>query len=239
MKNKIIKLLIVFCVGVLGGIFSNQFDLFGKPVPGQNSTSTVYVTEKKEITVQENTALQDAVERVEKVVVGVRAETTEGNILEGSGLVVSSDGLMVTLSSLVPQGSAFSFYVEGKKVDFQILKRDLSQDLALVKLGASNLSTVGFADLEKMRLGERAFLVANIFNKESTSTIESVEMIVNEGIIKKFDKDSILTNIQEKYAVSGSPLFNIAGEAMGLNIINDNGEAVAIPISFIKKFAGF
>jgi len=163
----------------------------------------------------------------------VKAETKTGKILEGSGLIVSSDGLIVTLADLVPLGSDITFFWEGKSPSFQILKRDLKENLALIKIEETNLPTTGFADLERIKLGERVFLVGVIFEKGKVP-----KKAVNEGIVKTFDGNSIETNIFEKSTFSGSPLFNIEGNALGLNIIDKEGKVSAIPISKIKSFIG-
>jgi len=232
LKN-VFKILIVFIIGMVGGIFADQIlwpYFIERPLFLQYrlSQSPVYVTEKKEITIQENTALTAAIEKVEKVVVGVKTQTGTG-----SGLIVTSDGLMVTLAELVPPGSDFNFFVDNQKVHFQILKRDLKENLALVRLEKENLATVGFADLEKLKLGERVFLVGTIFVEEEP------QEIVNEGIVKSFSQDFIKTNIFEKVILKGSPLFDIEGKVLGLNIIDSEGKVIAIPISKIKEFIGF
>jgi len=180
--------------------------------------------------------LKNAIEKVEKVVVGVKTQTKTGKILEGSGLIVTSDGLVVTLAELVPKGSDFSFFVDGELVPFQILKRDLEKNLALVKIEKGNLPTVSFANLEKIKLGERVFLVGVIFQNQK---ITLPGYIVNEGIIKSFDENSIQTNISEELRLQGSPLFNIEGQVLGLNAITLDGKVIAIPISKIKSFIGF
>ncbi len=223
---------------MVGGIFAEQIFwpyFVERPLFYQYNLekSPIYVTETKETTIQENTALKTAVEKVEKVVVGVRTETKNGSILEGSGLIITSDGLMVTLAELVPEDSTFGFFVDGEQPSFQILKRDFKENLALVKIGKSNLPTVGFANLEKMKLGERVFLVGTVFEKGKPFKM------VNEGIAKIFDKDSIKTNILEKSSLKGSPLFNIEGEVLGLNIIDSEGKVIAIPVLKIRQFAGF
>jgi len=237
LKN-ISKIISIFIIGIVGGIFADQIlwpYFIERPLFHQYrlEQSPVYVTERKEVTIQENVAIINAIEKVEKVVVGVRTETKTEKILEGSGLIITSDGLMVTLADLVPQGSNFSFFIDGKKVHFQILKRDLKENLALVKIEEANLPTVRFADLEKMKLGERVFLVGVIFEKEESSKI------VNEGIVKTFGKDFIKTNIFEENILKGSPLFDIEGNILGLNTIDKEGKVIAIPISKIKAFAGF
>jgi len=239
MSKNIFKILVIFIVGMIGGIFADQIFwpyFVERPLFYQYrlEQSPIYVTEQKEITVQENIALRNTIQRVEKAVVGVRTKTKTGKILEGSGLIVSSDGLVVTLADLVPSGSDINFFWEGKSVSFQILKRDLDENLALIKIEETNLATTGFADLEKIKLGERVFLLGIIFEKEGTP-----EKVVNEGIVKTFDSNLIQTNIIEDSPLSGSPLFNIEGNALGLNIIDREGKVTAIPISKIKSFIGF
>lgn len=235
MLRNIFKVISFFILGIVGGIFADQIlwpyfverPLFYQYKLEQNP---VYITEREEIIIRENVALKNVIEKVEKVVIGVRTETKTGKILEGSGIILTSDGLLVTLSDLVPQGSTFSFFVEDKQAPFQILKRDLKENLALVKIEATNLQTCGFANLEKLKLGERVFLVGVIFDNGDPSKI------VNEGIVKYFSKNLIKTNIFEKNILSGSPLFNIEGEILGLNTIDLEGKIIAIPISKVKDF---
>ena len=239
MAKNIFKILAVFVIGTVGGIFADQIlwpYFIERPLFYQYrlEQSPVYVTERKETTlyIQENFALREAIEKVEKVVVGVKTKTKAGETLEGSGLVLTSDGLIVTLASLVPQGSEFYFFIEGQWPAFQILKRDSVNNLALIKVEKGGLSTCGFADLEKTKVGERVFLIGTDF---STSTPQK---IVNEGIISFFDEDSIQTNIFEEQKIQGSPLFNIEGKAVGLNMIDETGRVSAIPVTLIRTFTG-
>jgi len=233
----LLKILAIFILGIFGGIFADQIlwpYFVEKPLFYQYrlEKNPIYVTEKKEIRIQENTALTDAIEKVEKAVIGVRTKTGSGKFLAGSGLILTSDGLVVTLADLVPQGSNFSFFVDGEIASFQILKRDLKENLALIKIEKTNLSTVAFANLEKLKLGERVFLVGLI-------QPPSRSWVVNEGIVKSFDEDKIETNISENKNLSGSPLFDIEGNFLGLNEINSEGKVISIPVSKIKSFAGF
>ena len=239
MVKNIFKIISIFIIGLVGGIFADQIFwpyFVERPLFYQYrlEQAPIYVTEKKEIIVEENIALRKAIEKIDKAVVGVKTKTKAGKILEGSGLIVSSDGLIVTLADLVPSGSEVTFFWEGKTPSFQILKRDLSENLALIKIGETNLPTTGFTDLERIRLGERVFLMGIIFEKEGIP-----KKTVNEGIVKTFDNNFIQTNIIEDSALSGSPLFNIEGNALGLNIIDKEGKVTAIPISKIKSFIGF
>lgn len=233
MSKNILKIIAVFIVGMVGGIFADQvlWSYFVEKTffyEYQLAKIPVSLTEKNEITIQENVALQNAVEKVEKAVVGVGS---------GSGLIVTSDGLIVTLAELVPEGGNFTFVVDGKTPQSQVLKRDLENNLALVKIEEKDLQTCGFADFDKLRLGERVFLVGVILSSPEDGA--GFLKMVNQGIVKFFTADFIRTNIFEKYTLRGSPLFNIKGELLGLNTIDSQGRVTAIPINTIREFIGF
>lgn len=240
MSKNIFKILAVFILGTAGGIFADQIlwpyfierPLFLKYKLDQ---TPVYVTERKEITnyIQENVALREAVEKVAKTAVGVKTKTKEGGIIEGSGLIVTNDGFLVTLAELLPQGSDFAFYINGGWPEYQVLKRDLKNNLALVKVESQGLHTAGFADLEKIKIGERVFLQG--FDFSSTTP----KLMVNEGIVKILGKDLIQTNIFEKSILNGSPLFNIEGNVVGLSFVDAQGKVSAIPVAKIRQFIGF
>jgi len=237
MFKKISEILFLFIFGIAGGIFADQIlwpYFVEKPLFSEYrlEQTPIYVTERKEITVTENTALQSAIERVENTIVGVRTQTVDGIILQGSGLIVTSDGLFVTLNDLVPKGSVFSFFVDEELADFQILKRDVKENLALIKVEKSNLPTLSFADFGKIKLGQRVFLMGIVFEKAG------LKKTVNQGIVKSFDDNLIETNIFEQNTLAGSPLFDIHANIVGLNQINKDGKVFSIPVSKIKEFIG-
>jgi len=240
--KRILQILAIFILGAIGGMIwqavllpylaqKPAFERFWFVKEFRERETIVLTTEQ--IHIQENVALTEIVEKVERTVMGVRTETKKGQVLEGSGLILTSDGLVVTLADLLPQGSAFSFFLNGEKVPFEILKRDQKKNLALIKIEKQNLPTCGFADLTKIKRGQRVFLVGAIFlNKKP-------EKMVNQGIIKYFGKDFIRTNIFEKDILKGSALFDIEGNVLGINTIDLEGKVTTIPISQIQQFAGF
>jgi len=232
------KIIFCFFFGVFGGIFADQIFwpyFVEKPLLYQYrlEKNPIYLTEKKEIHIEENTALVEAVSRAEKTIVAVRTKTPKNTYLTGSGLIITSDGLMAAPADLFPDNGNFIFYWGEKTPEFQILKKDKKQNLALVQLKGENFSTTGFANLEKLKLGQRVFLIGAVFKNSLPSKT------VNEGIIKMIDNNFIYTNILEKNPLSGSVLFDIKGDILGLNMIDKEGEVKTIPISKIKAFAGF
>ena len=235
MRKSIINIILLFIFGIAGGIFADQIlwpYLIERPLFYQyDLDSSIKVTERTETIIQENTALQDAIEKANKVVVAVRS--TMGNkVINGSALIISSDGLLLVLSDIVPSGSQTKLLWDGKSRSFQILKRDNVLGLTLIKMEESGLSTAEFADMSKLRLGARIFLI-NI-------TIDSKSIIketVDEGIVKSLDDDLIQTNIIDK-GVLGSPIFNIEGGIVGLGLADKNGNVIILSADKLREFIG-
>ena len=236
MLVRILKILLIFLLGALGGVWA-QTSLLPFLMDSPVLQREMIVNPTKTIIVRENVVLTEAIEKVEKTVIGVRTETAAGKVLEGSGLALTSDGLVVILAELVPQGSDFYFYVDGKWPSYQILKRDPESNLALVKIGEKGLSTAGFANLEKIKLGERVFLLGMEFTPTTTDLLIAPDMFVDEGSISSLSEQLIQTNIYEPRA-AGAPLFDIMGNVVGLSAVDETGRVSAIPISIIRAFAG-
>ena len=230
MKN-IFRIIAVLTLGAIGGMLFQAFILpylinhpyFGNLSFVKNLKREVIVNSVEKIVIEENTALEEAFEKVEKAVVGIN---------NGSGLIITSDGLIITLADLLPKTENYLF-LGGEKVEFEVSRKDLEQNLALIKINRNDLTVCRFADLAELKIGQRVFLVGVIIENKI------LKKIVNEGIIKIIDESAIRTNIFEKSILKGSSLFNIKGEVLGLNTIDSEGKIIAIPITEIRKFAGF
>ena len=237
-KIIIVKILAIFIIGMVGGIFAEQIvwpflvekQIFAKY--GIDDTSGKNITQIKEVTISENSAITDAVAKVEKSVVGVTVNTKE-DIKKGSGLIISSDGLIVTLADLVPQDYDPQLFINGQPVDFQVLKRDATQNLALIKVDENSLPTVSFGDVSKLKLGQSVFLVGTAYE------VKNFGYAANSGVISYIDPDTIETNILETANMQGSILFDTTGQVLGINTVDYWGRVSPIPADKIKTFAGF
>ena len=132
------------------------------------------------------------------------------------------------------------FFVDDKWPAYQILKRDLENNIALIKVEKGGLKTRGFADLEKIKLAEPVFLIGMDFPLAITTEnfLLPPQPTVNAGIVTVFNENIVKTNISEKTEVEGSPLFNMEGKVVGLNFIDEDGQVSTIPISIIRTFIG-
>ena len=236
MWKNIFKIIFIFIIGMVGGIFADQIFwpyFVERPLFYQYrlEKTPIYVTERKEVRIQENTALTESIEKVKDSIVGVQSKSKTGKILEGSGLILTSDGLVLTLADLVPQNYEIKIFFGGKESVPKVLQR--KNNLALLKIEEKNLPTISFADFEEIKLGERVFLLGLIFENNLQ------KMLVNEGIVKSFDENLIQTNIIEEKNLQGSALFNIEGQLVGLNTIDKEGKVIAISIKAIRQFIGF
>ena len=237
LKN-LLKIFFVLILGIIGG---GIFGILILPKLIENPTFVesrfakafkreVQVFPKEEIYIQENIALKRAVEIAEKVVVIISTES-KGKKITGSGLILTSDGMIVALNNVL--SSKKEIYYQDEKVPFQVLKRDKKKNLVLIKIEKTDLPTLGFVDPDKLKLGERVFLISKRFGPEN-----KIQTVVNQGIIKSFDDKFIKTNIFEDEELRGCPLFDIESNIIGLNIIEKGKEVKTIPISEIRDFTG-
>jgi len=232
----ILKYIAVLILGALGA-FAFEFFVLPFLLTDPNFASFQFVKNFKEgkiivnqtqqVYIQENVALENSIKKAEKSIVAIQ----KNGVIAGSGLIATSDGSIITLASLVPVGSKISIFLDGESLTYQIVKRDLRNNLVLIKIDKNNLPTVGFADFNKVMLGQRVFL-------SGLYTVKGDSWFANEGIIRSFDNNTIKTNISEKNIASGTPLFNISGELIGLNFIDQDGKISAISINTIKSFLG-
>lgn len=238
MLKNLLKILLFFFVGIFGGIFGSQIlwpYFVERPLffEYRLEQQPIYITQNitKEIKIQENLALQEAIEEVKRAILAIKSETKKGKIFKGSGIIVFKEGLILTLADLVPEFSKVNVFFDGKKFPAEVLKRDKKENLVLLKIEKEDLQPVKFGDFEKMRLGQRVFLIGVFFEKNIQ------KKVVNEGILKSFDRNLIETNIFEDPSLIGSSLFDIEGNLIGLNFV-EKGKIFSIPISKIKSFLG-
>lgn len=243
--KKILYLLfafVIFGVGALGGLFAQAallpymagHDLYKDwGFVKEWNSRIVVVRQIEQITIGQREGLDRVIENAEKVVVGVQS-VKGGTTVAGSGLIYTSEGLIVTLASVVPQGYVSQIYIGNSKEPIgnaQVLKRDQQNNLALLKVDKGNLPTASFAPKEDVRLGSPVVLIGKSVGKEGGMTSS-----VNEGIVKVVALSSIKTTIIDSLSLQGSPLFDLNGRVLGLGIIERDGFVSVIPSTVLKPF---
>jgi putative serine protease PepD len=163
----------------------------------------------------------------------------------GSGFVVSADGYIVTNAHVVEgaNGRIQAKIGDGKALDAQLVGQDASTDLALLKVSASNLKPLTLADSSAVQVGDPAYAIGNPFGLDRTLTVGVVSALQRE--IDSPNGFSIDDVIQTDAAInpgnSGGPLFNAAGQVIGVNsqIESSSGGNVgigfAVPANTVKS----
>jgi len=231
MEKNIIRIIVILIIGAIGGSLFQVLILpsliahpyFGNLRMIERLKNQVIVNPVEQIMIGQDTALEQAIKKVEDTTVGFSS---------GSGVIITSDGLIVTLADVLPKTEKYLF-LEGERVNFEIVRQDLEQNLALIKIDQKNVLACKFADLSDIKMGQKVFLFGIIVEDEIPKSI------TNQGSIKMFDDKMIYTNILEDKVLNGSPLFNVWGEVLGLNVIDKNGKVSTISIDEVRKFAGF
>lgn len=163
----------------------------------------------------------------------------------GSGVVISPDGYIVTNNHVVEGASKIEVTFNDKhKRTATIIGNDPSTDLALIKVDASDLEYLTFADSDKVRVGEWVLAVGNPFNLTSTVTAGIVSAKArNINILG--DGSTIESFIQTDAAInpgnSGGALVDMDGKLIGINAAiasrtgSYEGYSFAIPSNIVKK----
>jgi len=236
MLKNVLSWFFSFIFGMGGGIFATEIlwpYFVERPLlyKYQLERPTIYINQKKEIKIQENVALKDAISKVKDSIVLIKTRTKTGKNIEGVGYILTSDGLVITLFELVKDASKITVFFKEEVYTPTILNKDQQNNLALLKIDGKNFSTTGFFDFEKLKLGERVFLLGLYLENGK------ILPFVNEGIVRKFDENNIETDIKGSNEMLGTPLFDIEGNLLGINYLNKDGKIISIPISRIRHFA--
>ena len=248
MKSRILTIFIavgILSLGALGGMGAQVFLMpylvshdpfqqwkFVRQLADWNERATV-IREVKEVVIRVDDAAQQVVARAENMVVGIESKGA-GRVIAGSGFVVYEDGFILTLASIVPQGYETRVYLKNGKdfVSAEVLRRDLEQNLAILKVDAQNMQTAEFASFEGIRIGAPVVMVAKSLEAKELITI------ANQGIVRTKNQSALRTNIFDKDTLGGSPLFDLEGHIVGLSTFELGGRLVAIPSSVLRAFSG-
>ena len=154
----------------------------------------------------------------------------------GSGVIVSSDGYIITNDHVVEGATKLEITTnDNKKYEVEVIGADSNADIAILKIkGDYNFPYVRFADSDNTRIGEWVLAVGNPYNLNST---------VTAGIISAKSRDFsdydnknqsfIQTDAAVNSGNSGGALVNLDGDLIGINTaITSNGMGTFIGYSF-------
>ena len=136
----------------------------------------------------------------------------------GSGVIVSSDGYLLTNNHVVDGAKEISVTLPDKR-EFKgtVVGHDPQTDLAVVKIEGTNLPFVQWGDSTELRVGEYVLAVGNPFGLNSTVTLGIVSALGRGGMGITQYEDFIQTDAAINPGNSGGALVNTRGELVGIN----------------------
>ncbi len=165
----------------------------------------------------------------------------------GSGIIVSSDGLILTNNHVVEGSTGLTVTTaDGQDLQATVVTTDPAHDIAVIKAsGGSNLTAATLGDSSNLEVGQTVLAIGSPLG-EFTET-------VTKGIVSALDRSITVTDdltgrpvqlsglVQTDAAInpgnSGGPLIDDAGQVMGMNSAlagNSEGIGFAIPINAAK-----
>ena len=158
----------------------------------------------------------------------------------GSGVIVNSDGYLLTNNHVVEGASDVEVFTQGrKKFKAKIIGTDPRTDIAVIKIDASGLPTLTLADSSQLRVGDVVFAIGQPFGIGETATMGIVSATGRGlgGAIEHYE-DFIQTDAAINPGNSGGALVDLRGHLVGINtaIISgagggNQGVGFAIPIN--------
>ena len=156
----------------------------------------------------------------------------------GSGFIISQDGYILTNEHVVDGADEIKVKLSDGRTFTAVVKgADQKLDLALLKVEAEGqLPTVSLGNSDELKVGAWVMAIGNPFGLEQTVTagiVSAKGRVIGAGPYDNF----IQTDASINPGNSGGPLFNDAGQVVGINtaiIAGGQGIGFAIPINAVK-----
>ncbi|TJX13151.1 trypsin-like serine protease [Tissierella creatinini] len=249
--------IVAIIAGLIGGIISTYIApkyLYGKLIP----TPEIFISQSPGGSTQINISPQEDITYTQAVakkatssVVGITAVQMQREFFwtrpvegVGSGVVVNSNGYILTNSHVIGDGEGQDIKVlfENKdELDGQVLWFDSTLDLAVVKVDGRNLDTAVLGNSDLLEVGQLAVAIGNPLGLDFQRSVTSgvISGLHRSIQIDQYNviEDLIQTDASINPGNSGGPLLNAKGEVIGINtakIQTGEGLGFAIPINIVK-----
>ncbi|MBW1831446.1 MAG: trypsin-like peptidase domain-containing protein, partial [Deltaproteobacteria bacterium] len=202
------------------------------------------------------TALTHVAESVSPSVVSIQVEVTKpqhqglpfffrgqgrGGIVRGggSGVILRSDGYILTNNHVVHQASRIDVRLKnGKSFSAELVGADPATDLAMLKIDAKNLQQAEFASSEQARVGQFVMAIGSPFGLDYTVTTGVLSAKGRGAIGANEIEDYLQTDASINPGNSGGPLVNLHGRVLGINTMiigRGTGIGFAIPSEIAQR----
>jgi Do/DeqQ family serine protease len=159
----------------------------------------------------------------------------------GSGVIVSANGYVLTNNHVVEAADEIEVALaDGKKLLAKVVGSDPETDLAVLRVNAENMPSVGFGSSEALRVGDVVLAIGNPFNLGHTVTLGIVSALGRSGLGVSTFENFIQTDAAINPGNSGGALIDASGNLIGINTAiytgtgTSAGIGFAIPVSTAK-----
>lgn len=252
MKNKnntllfvILFLLCVFIIGFVGGAFAhNLFDSDeNESIISEDGISLQSADTNAMSTSQIVSLVENSVVEVETIINSSEdVKTGVTSIGAGSGVVLTEDGYIVTNAHVVEDARNIKVKLHNKsEYAAQLVGKDETEDIAVLKIGTSGLSPVTFRNSDDTKVGERVIVIGNplgtLGGSVTDGIISAVDRVLN---IDGKEMKLIQTNAEINHGNSGGGMFGENGQFVGLIVAKTSGDDLeglgfAIPSNTVKN----
>ncbi|HEU4718605.1 MAG TPA: Do family serine endopeptidase [Bacteroidia bacterium] len=167
----------------------------------------------------------------------------------GSGVIISSDGYIVTNYHVIEKADEIEVTLNDKRnYTAKLVGSDPNTDLAVIKIDEKDLPFIPYGNSDDVKIGEWVLAVGNPFNLTSTVTAgivsakaRNINLISSNGSGAGAVESFIQTDAAVNPGNSGGALVNTSGQLVGINsAIASNtgtftGYSFAIPVNLVKK----
>jgi serine protease Do len=158
----------------------------------------------------------------------------------GSGFIIDPSGLIVTNNHVIEGADEISVILQnGTRLKAKVVGRDSKTDLAVLQVKSKKkLSYVKFGNSDKSRVGDWVVAIGNPFGLGGTVTAGIISARARNINAGPYD-DFIQSDASINKGNSGGPMFNMAGEVVGINtaIYSPSGGSVGIGFAIPSKLA--
>jgi serine protease Do len=240
---------IVLIVGIIGGMLGSYgfIRFFASAIPA----------DRKQLVVQESSAVIDVAKKVSPSVVSITSKavtagffgSSQQEVGAGTGMIVTSDGLILTNRHVVEDTTATYTVVtnDGKTYPATVVSRDSINDVAFVRISGSNFPAVQLADSGAVQVGQRVVAIGNALGQFQNTVTDGIVSGLSRGIDAGDSSGTgtteTLSNVFQTDAAinpgnSGGPLVNLDGQVIGMNtaVAGQGSQNIgfAIPINDVK-----
>jgi serine protease Do len=235
--------------GLIGGLVGGY--LLIRYLPG------TIPTDKQSVVLQESSAAVDVAKEVSPSVVSITSQssgfsffgTTQTEQGAGTGIIVSSNGLIMTNNHVIAGATELDVFTsDGKEYkNAKVVAADTTDDLAFVQISASGLQPAKLGDSSNVRVGTEVIAIGNALGQYQNTVTQGIISGVGRPVAAGDDSGSgdveQLQNLFQTDAAinpgnSGGPLVDVSGNVIGINtaVASDaQGIGFAIPINEAKQ----